>query len=56
MLNIYKEMKAHKKLIITIKPINENLNKENNSNKKDFKNNILELLSFFLIRNHHLIV
>ena len=47
-LNIYKKIKARKKLIITIKLINKNLDKENNLNKKNFKNNILfKIIKFF---------
>ena len=40
-LNIYKKIKTRKKSITTIKSINKNLNKKNNSDEEDFKNNIL---------------
>ena len=48
MLNIHKKIKIYKKSVTTIKPINKDLNKKNDSNKKDSKNNILfKIIKFF---------
>ena len=48
MLNIYKKIKICKRLIITIKLTDKNLDEKNNFNKKDFKNNILsKIIKFF---------
>ena len=48
MLDIYKKMKARKRLIIIIKLINKDLDEKDNFDKKDSKNNILfEIIEFF---------
>ena len=46
-MNIYKKIKARERLITTIKPINKNSDKENNSDKEGFKDNISKIIKFF---------
>ena len=47
MLNICKKIKIYKKSVTIVKLADENLNKKNNFNKKNFKNNIFKIIKLF---------
>ena len=54
MLNIYKKIKVRERLVIIIKLINKDLDKENNFDEEILRIIYLKLLSFSSIKNCYL--